>query len=378
MDVAENATRAFILFSDTFGTYRNYPRMENIIKKISNKVKDTNVIFNGNFLAWFNDDIEVSDKAKCNGIFIVSNQNHIEAKPEAFLKTFGKFCDNDYYRMIINFGTHELFSGRDSWLNFLDTFNNYVATQNEKKVFLLNSNLIHGFLNKDTSTKGVDPYVIIGNAGYVGWTTLDIFSDYVNEIENVYLNNHFHTTSYYKEEWFTEGLKQDGINLLNWICDYRNNEVKDNGAIFENNTIFKEFTENVKKCIDALATNNHEGQLYLNVVANARWREVGLILKMVLEKLAPEYGYDEIFRRLVINVSTSGGRNDVVDGEHDKRLHSWPTYNLFIGNSEGFMDYPVINLLRPGPLGEHSIVHFSKTESSTDGRRKYIDSFFVL
>jgi hypothetical protein len=155
---------------------------------------------------------------------------------------------------------------------------------------------------------------------------------------------------------------------------------QNNSDINLNNRIISEFKRNVKKCIDEMVANSTDDKLYLNVASHeARWGILP-VLSFILNELRKENKYEEIFKRLVVNVITGHDHNESI--WYDKKGNMYrPKCNEYINddNDAGggywfgstysstpggksiyyhlpkefkFNENPVINILIPGPFGE--------------------------
>jgi hypothetical protein len=330
---AANFDRTFISFSDTHGIYENYQNMKNFIDRLS-KNKGIDILFNGDFFDRFetiNDNYNI-----ISAKYISSAYANDNTKPDNFCKYFGDSKNTT----VINMGAHELLSGKEPWINFLKNFND---TKGDNKIYILNSNLISGISDKNCAN-GLEPYVISDNVGYIGWNTLNVLtnSGAVNNLiyktkSSAYPDWHW-PQDWFKEEWINDGIKLDSMIF---------NDGKINPEDVKDNCILNEFIRNMKECIKKLLENANQRTIYLNIAAQAEWKEITPIIEIVFLRLQEEY--QKIFSKLVINIIISNNHE-----EEFKTSQSTPQtpYNIKLN------DKPPINLLAPGPFGNHGIVGF--------------------
>jgi hypothetical protein len=340
--------KKIIAYSDTHGNYQNYGQMINAIS--TGNQKETSVLFNGDFCTYFSPNGAIN-----TGNTAAKNQQHIH-----FLDTFtGNWIDKDMLR-IFNLGNHEFLGGKyyieesQYWRKFVNIFD--IKKKLGQNIHMLNSCFLPAF-NYDIDKKNIEPYIALGNVGYVSWSTMEIFAN------NKHNGSH-NPNNWFRAAWIASGcIVSNTLNFMRSVTDPRHiiNGYPIYPDIYLGNLIIDEFLKNVKKCIDEMVTNSPNDKLYLNVASHeARWGILP-VLAMVLNVLRQQDSkYNQIFQRLVINIITGHDHNE----KDPNRNHSpycllncgnimnnryWLNYGL--STKYQFQAYPIINILTPGPYG---------------------------
>jgi hypothetical protein len=246
---------------------------------------------------------------------------------------------------------------------------------------MINSGFLPAFKHNE-DRKNIEPYVILNNVGYVGWTTMEVFAN----------NKHagHKTTNWFNQAWVDDGCTlSNTLNILRRPNDDRHmvQGYAETTNIDPNNLIIKEFMANVAKCINDLASNNPQGKLYLNVAAHeARWGILP-VLGLGLNIPRKQYGQvfqrlviNEVFQRLVINVITGHNHNEKITrkkgppyflpncGLSMNNEYWWHGPLIPLPNYCKFHPIPIINILTPGARGANGLkMDFNYNNISQDG-----------
>jgi hypothetical protein len=218
-----------------------------------------------------------SDISDAKGISVIFNGDYFpradnwSGKPENLLvalKGLGKGP-----LIILNLGNHEFIGGtheEKEKFHFIE-FVNAVRTMKDEgyNIHMMNSNLLSAFNDNETKVAIkdiVEPYIVAGNVGYVGWDTMEAITNTRHSYGTEFKNHRI-------DEWFGKKYIKDGeylsgiLNLRHGRKAYTQTEAKATDQISQKNVIVRDFRGNVKKCIEGLLKSN-ENKLYLNVSAH--------------------------------------------------------------------------------------------------------------
>jgi hypothetical protein len=344
LDVVNKASNAFIAFSDTHGRCRNYNKMKQLMNELlPDRPGSTSVIFNGDFFP-----------RHVDWTFLKKSQ-----LPIHFLHRITDVSVSKEQLKILGIGNHEFLGGcydyKANWINFVNEFNKIKIADPNQNIHIVNSNLLPAFTDRDCKN-GIKDYHTSGNMGYVGWTTLEVFT---NTGHSRAQNKNHDVYSLFYDGWIGAGIDLSAtLNQLAGKRPFVDSCLPASKQINLDNLIIKEFTNNIDKCIHELSANNKSGKLYLTVVAHApRW-EILPVLHAAFNTLQRNHG--RLFPRIVVNVITGHEHN-----ETGPCGHTPPYYIRNFGGSFGFGKNPVVNILTPGPFGKAGMsAYFNEKEDN--------------